>query len=171
MATKLNFGPEWMRSAPASNKPANHGSAAGDKAPNISAGVNQQQQQQQQPLSSSQVAEDRPFRYTHEAMLKLFNAQPVVEDFVVDQRVFSSEALSPVSMTEMTAEEQEIFAGPVNSNMPKRYGQGQQGQQQGQQQGGRQMSPSNYASRSSGYHRQGNGNSGAVGSIRGRTRG
>ncbi|KAJ1948057.1 kinesin-like protein, partial [Linderina macrospora] len=154
-----------MRSAPASSKPANHGGAAGDKAPNILGGASQQQ-------PPSQVADDRPFRYTHEAMLKLFKAQPAAEDFVVDERVFSSEALAPVSMTEMTAEEQGIFAGPINSNMPKRYGQGQQGQQQGQQQqGGRQMSPSNYGSRSSGYHRQGNGNSGTAGGIRGRARG
>ncbi|KAJ2853731.1 hypothetical protein J3B02_003005, partial [Coemansia erecta] len=60
-------------------------------------------------------------RYTHEMMLQLFKPQDITHDFVASEHVFSSAPLEPVSLTEPSAKEQDLLAGPINSGSSKRY--------------------------------------------------
>ncbi|KAJ2843808.1 kinesin-like protein, partial [Coemansia brasiliensis] len=63
--------------------------------------------------------------YSHEKMLELFKVQSVADDFIINDCVFSQKALPPVCMTELSAKEQELLAGPVNSTSSRRYNGGQ----------------------------------------------
>ncbi|KAJ2449513.1 kinesin-like protein [Coemansia sp. RSA 2336] len=54
-------------------------------------------------------------------MLELFKAQNVADDFIINDCVFSPKALPPVCMTELSAKEQELLAGSVNSTASRRY--------------------------------------------------
>ncbi|KAJ2347686.1 kinesin-like protein, partial [Coemansia sp. RSA 2618] len=63
--------------------------------------------------------------YTHEEMLGMFRPQEVSQDFVVNDCVFTEESLLPVCMTEISAKEQELLSGSVNSVSSRRYNGGQ----------------------------------------------
>ncbi|KAJ2649067.1 kinesin-like protein [Coemansia sp. RSA 1250] len=59
--------------------------------------------------------------YPHEKMLELFKVQNIADDFIINDCVFSQRALPPVCMTELSAKEQELLAGSVNSTASRRY--------------------------------------------------
>ncbi|KAJ1815134.1 kinesin-like protein, partial [Coemansia sp. RSA 2598] len=96
-------------------------------------------------------------RYTHEMMLQLFKPQGIAHDFVASEHVFSSAPLEPISLTEPSAKEQDLLAGPINSGSSKRYNNNgnQQQQQQMQMQTQTQQNTQYYSRNSSGMQRTG----------------
>ncbi|KAJ2001483.1 kinesin-like protein [Coemansia thaxteri] len=121
MSTKMNFGPEWMRSAPALNRlggggglEANGGAGAGDQQLGDPDG-------RQAAGDGAATAGGGTRRYTHERMLELFTGKESMESFSGSEHVFSEQALAPVSLVELSSKEAELFSGPVNSSAAKRY--------------------------------------------------
>ncbi|KAJ1962356.1 kinesin-like protein [Dipsacomyces acuminosporus] len=150
MSTKMNFGPEWMRSVPTSSKPSSQGIGTIDKAQDSAGGT--------RPLPySDQLPEDNPFQYSYERMLELFRPQEITEDFVVSEHVYSSECLPPVCLSELSTREEELLSGS-------------QQQQQQQQQAARQQSSGQYYSRSGSSHKLSESSSNLAGGSRSRAR-
>ncbi|KAJ2720085.1 kinesin-like protein [Coemansia sp. Benny D115] len=151
-----------MRSAPASSKQAvSNGGGGGSSASlngytiggggGVGAGFGDTD------ISETSTAESETRRYTHEMMLQLFKPQELTEGFVSSDHVYSSEALDPVSISELTPKEQELLAsGSINSGASKRYNGSQQQPQQ--QSGNRQQSSSSshyYSRNGQGMQRSG----------------
>ncbi|KAJ2234957.1 kinesin-like protein [Coemansia sp. RSA 1722] len=145
MSTKMNFGPEWMRSAPAQNKQASANGSGINASSTATNGLHEAQPTATADDAGAVPADAR--RYTHEMMLHLFKPQDITHDFVASEHVFSSAALEPVSLTELSVKEQDLLAGPINSGSSKRYNNSSNGQQQ--------QAPQYYSRNSTGIQRTG----------------
>ncbi|PIA12895.1 hypothetical protein COEREDRAFT_83833 [Coemansia reversa NRRL 1564] len=122
MTTKMNFGPEWMRSVPTSNRGTVGMNTAGTTNGNLSGmvvGTNEK------PPNVSYTANLQLPVYTRERMIELFQPHGVADGFVVDSCVFSETALEPVSFTPLSSKEQELFSGLVSNAPHRRYNVGQ----------------------------------------------
>ncbi|KAJ1852762.1 kinesin-like protein, partial [Coemansia sp. RSA 2703] len=124
-----------MRSAPAQAKPATNGSSTGAIATAAAnAGANGYASANPPDRAVDSDAPPEPRRYTQEMMLQLFKPQDLTHDFVASEHVFSGPSLPPVSLTALTAKEQELLAGSINSGPSKRYNANNQQQHQHQHQ-------------------------------------
>ncbi|KAJ1818848.1 kinesin-like protein [Coemansia sp. RSA 2675] len=128
MSTKMNFGPEWMRSAPASNRLSVSGGEGG--APGALSADRLADPDEQYAAGEPANSGGRSRRYTHERLLELFKAQDFASTFAGSEHVFSEQPLAPVSLTELSSKEYELLSGPINSSASKRYSSTQQQQQQ-----------------------------------------
>ncbi|KAJ2859920.1 kinesin-like protein, partial [Coemansia aciculifera] len=129
MSTKMNFGPEWMRSTPASNRlsvSAGEGGVPG--AGSVDRLADPDGKYAAGDSANSGGGGSR--RYTHERMLELFKAQDFADTFAGSEHVFSEQSLAPVSLTELSSKEHELLSGSINSSASKRYSSTQQQQQQ-----------------------------------------
>ncbi|KAJ1730040.1 kinesin-like protein [Coemansia biformis] len=134
MSSKMNFGPEWMRSAPPLNRntPGNGSSgnlsamsaAPDDRSPDSTSVL--APSAKHLPVGAAAAANLDALAYTHERMLELFRPQAVTDGFVISDCVFSETPLAPVCLSAPSAKEQELLAGPVNSIASRRYNSSQQ---------------------------------------------
>ncbi|KAJ2714384.1 kinesin-like protein [Coemansia spiralis] len=142
----MNFGPEWMRSAPPSSNNNNRSAfgngssgslaamamAPDDKAADSAAML---APSARPPLSGAAAGADLDaLVYTHERMIELFRPQAVADGFVISDCVFSETPLTPVCLSAPSAKELELLVGPVNSVASRRHNSVQQQQQQPQPQ-------------------------------------
>ncbi|KAJ2368124.1 kinesin-like protein [Coemansia sp. RSA 2610] len=105
-----------MRSAPASKR-----SAPGNGSTSSLSGMTVGPGEKSPDIAGASAPAPDALVYTHEQMLELFRPQPIADDFIVNDCVFSDHSLSPVCMSELSAKEQEILSGPVNSIVSRRY--------------------------------------------------
>ncbi|KAJ2840795.1 kinesin-like protein [Coemansia sp. 'formosensis'] len=155
MSTKMNFGPEWMRSAPASNRLSVSGGEGG--APGAGSSDRLADPDGKYAVGDSAHSGGSNRRYTQERMLELFKTQDIADTFAGSEHVFSHQPLAPVSLTELTSKEYELLSGSVNSSASKRYSTTQLQQQQslpsGRSQQHHQQQPSHAYARNGGAHR------------------
>ncbi|KAJ2254320.1 kinesin-like protein [Coemansia sp. RSA 455] len=106
----MNFGPEWMRSAPASNRlPVSAGEGGVPGAGSVDRLADPDGKYTAVDSANSVGGGSR--RYTHERMLELFKAQDFADSFAGSEHVFSEQPLAPVSLTELTSKEYELLSG------------------------------------------------------------
>ncbi|KAI9502629.1 hypothetical protein BX070DRAFT_226538 [Coemansia spiralis] len=161
----MKFGPEWMRNAPSQNKStSSNGNTGIDSAAAVGSGEKlfdsgafgePGHYPNNLLASAASTVASGSLKYSYERMLELFKPQDTIANFIANEIVFSSEALAPVCMTEMSEREQEILAGSINSGSAKRYNStsSHQQQNQNQQQPGRQQTSLHFHSRNGNVHR------------------
>ncbi|KAJ2096926.1 kinesin-like protein [Coemansia sp. S100] len=155
MSTKMNFGPEWMRSAPASNRlsvSAGEGGVPGAGSVDRLADPDGKYT----AVDSANSVGGGSRRYTHERMLELFKAQDFADSFAGSEHVFSEQPLAPVSLTELTSKEYELLSGSINSSASKRYSSTQTLPTVRSQQQHHQQQPSHAYARNGSAHRTSN---------------
>ncbi|OMJ14092.1 GYF domain-containing protein mpd2 [Smittium culicis] len=119
MATQMNFGPEWMRRAPEKSlgSPDFSTPEKSFTSPSFAATENSIDK-------PSQDGNPKKLIYTSQQILDLFNEAKIsIAEDMKDRTeiVISKKALLPMSLIEMTKAEAEKLAGPVNSELNKRF--------------------------------------------------